>query len=299
MPGAGQYDPAFGRSGAGGGPDIFGIYYPGGPAYAPEPGTDLVEAPPLTEQPRAVPGAPDWGPGGAIPDFTRQTTGQGQMPDPFDIETLDPNRLPGGFGAPIPSFPENRRGAGFMDFPTSYSTDAANKAAQAGVPIPGAGRTGQPAATAAAAPAAAKATGQFPNQLQAIRENQQQALFKQLLAMLTGGSGAFTPAAVPDFRQEAMGQAELMRRRAGQRQAEEAAATGGAGSRDLGYRQSLLDEAMLQAGGGIGAEQAGRQFQANLQAKALEAQQKQAEFRQVIAMLQALGGFTGGGMGGA
>lgn len=127
-----------------------------------------------------------------------------------------------------------------------------------------------------------------------LTPEQQQLVFQRLWDLLMGQNTApaYTPAAVPDFRQEAMQQAELMRKRQGLVQANEAAATGGAGSRDLGYRQSLLDEALLNAGGNIGAEQAGRQFQANLQAKTLEAQQNAARFRDVMAMLNSLGQFT-------
>ena len=121
-------------------------------------------------------------------------------------------------------------------------------------------------------------------------QSQNRDFFNRIMQMLLSGGGAgFSPAAVPDFRQAAMTQAELMRRRAGQRYSEEAAATGGAGGRDLGYRQSLLDEALFNAGGNIGAEQAGRQFQANLQAKSLEAQQQIAQFNQLLKMLSALG----------
>jgi hypothetical protein len=154
----------------------------------------------------------------------------------------------------------------------------------------GAGLGGTRTATAAAG--APLLPGDQRNAAQQKSANQQ-VLFNKLLAMLGMNPADFAPAAVPDFREDAMRQAELMRRRAGQRGAEEAAATGGAGSRDLAYRQSLLDEALFNAGGQIGAEQSGRQFQANVQAKALEAAQRQAEFKQVMAMLQALGSITG------
>ena len=277
------------------GPDPYGIFYRGGWSGGevepgpPAPKPDMLPKPPPPGEAQPFPNFPDWG--------TNQPWGggAGDLPSqPFDVETLDPNRWPG--MGPLPSDISlgGARGGGFMDFPTSYTGGAA---AGGGAPsVGGTPRTGDaglrpgtPTITGGkadttesrAAAAAKQQTGQ-----------QQQLLFQKLFEMFTGGK-VFTPATVPDFRTEAMQQAELMRKRAGLRSAEEAAATGGAGGRDLAYRQSLLDEAMLNAGGNIGAEQAGRQFQANLQAKSLEAQQQIAQFNQLLKMLAALGGMQG------
>jgi hypothetical protein len=97
---------------------------------------------------------------------------------------------------------------------------------------------------------------------------------------------------VPDFLNSFIQAATLARNRQGVAQANEAAATGGAGSRDLAYRQSLLDENLMNTVGGAGAQTAGMQFNANLQAQRLQAEQQIAEFRNMVSFLQAIGSFV-------
>lgn len=277
------------------GPDIFGISYRGGftPApstgqqNAPEPGTQLVQPPPAPGAPGAFdqePNAlPDFTGGGGLPDFPQpgggfEGTGVGELREGLPTGAAFSNILQStgalgaagvGGGAAAPKN-ESGKGAG-------------------GVP-------GTPTLTSGAAGGGARGAAGGAATGGKLTPEQQNLVFQKLWQMLMGGGApGYTPAAVPDFRQEAMQQAELMRKRQGLVQANEAAATGGAGSRDLAFRQSLLDEALLNAGGAIGGEQAGRQFQANLQAKTLEAQQNQARFRDVMTMLQSLGSFTQGG----
>lgn len=119
-------------------------------------------------------------------------------------------------------------------------------------------------------------------------------VIQQLLSGFLGqqGGGNVGAVQVPNFLDAAMANAFRARQRQGLTMANEAAATGGAGSRDLGYRQSLLDEALLNTTAQQGAEQAWRQFVANLQAQSIN--QKQP--LNMLQLLTALMKLSGGGL---
>ncbi len=244
--------------------DNYGVWYSGGPPDQPKPAPTYGGAPTYSPAPTAP----------TIPDYNL-------IPGEFPQSPFLP-----GFGNFSPT-PEPGQGGGIAQMPTGIGGSRGGGGGSGPAPVTapdmGASLRGTPTVT-----------GTKPTTEQDVLKQQfTRNIMQQILSLFSGGGPGFTPANVPDFRAEAMKQAELARLRSGQRGAEEAAVTGEAGSRDQAYRQSLLDEALFNAAGGIGAEQAGRQFTANLQAKQLEAQQQIAQFQNILRLLTALGGLTG------
>ena len=79
-------------------------------------------------------------------------------------------------------------------------------------------------------------------------------------------------------------QRELARQQQGQ--AEEAAATGAAGSRDLGYRQGVLGSQAAEAMGRVAPTWQAQQFQLATRQAELMAQKQIAEYNQALKVMQ-------------
>jgi hypothetical protein len=112
--------------------------------------------------------------------------------------------------------------------------------------------------------------------------------FRQYMAQLLGptGGGNINVPTPPDLFSNAQVaiQRELARQQ--QAQAEEAAATGAAGSRDLGYRQGLIGMNAAEAMGKIAPQYQAQQFQLAARQAELQAQKQIAEFNQALKIMQ-------------
>jgi hypothetical protein len=113
--------------------------------------------------------------------------------------------------------------------------------------------------------------------------------FRQYMAQLlgnVGGGGNISVPTPPDLFSNAQTaiQRELARQQ--QTQADEAAATGSAGSRDLGYRQGLLGMNAAEAMGKVAPTWQAQQFQLASRQAELQAQKQIAEFNQALKVMQ-------------
>ncbi len=116
--------------------------------------------------------------------------------------------------------------------------------------------------------------------LDALRQIMKALGIGNLGALAGGGMPGVTPIVPPDFTQAAINAGRRAANTAESQRAQEAAATGSAGSSPLAYQQAMTEQKFQEFAGEAGARYAAMQFEAARQAQQLQAQQQFALWQQ-------------------
>jgi len=277
------------------GPDQYGISYRGGWVDDGQPDGGAGAGGGGGAQ---APGTFTQTPGSQAPNFKEFQQDQFGGPSPFEQTLPQPfdlvPQLPlGGFGGTSPSTGDfgtgSQRGQGWADFPGSYTGGGA-PAGGADKNKSGEGTGGGGQGFAGTGPINVGA-GEA-RRAQDAATTQRNEMLRQLFTRLFGGTGGAIPQVPtpPNLFGFAEGAIEAGRARQQQELANEAAATGAAGSRDLAYRQGVVGSQALEALGRTAPTWQSQQFTLASQQAQSEYQRQQAEFATMLRAIAAMGG---------
>lgn len=296
--------------------DQYGIWWRGGPAEQPKPqpafqppGTPLQSDFSQPGQPTSFDPGPDIGSilgggdagvGGGIGagDIWDDVGGYVPTYDPTYSRPLpgDMPVMPQGITSFSPSPNIGGPGPGYAQLGSYASRDGGTKAEQnrSGQSGDMSGRYGGTGPINVGAGEERRAAQQQAQQNQVVRNE----ILRQLLSGGGFGGSLFRPLPnlqMPNATQAAIDRARREMGRTQLARAEEAAATGRAGSSLLSQQQADLDRAFLEAVGGIEAEQSGREFGLRAQQQQLEYSRQVAEAQAQLRQLQAIASLLGNG----